>query len=52
MLKTFIVWLAVYPVIFVTYFIMSIGQALVFLFNSPVDVWNIVNDQVEKTVRE
>ena len=50
------IWLVMYPIGVVGYFIMSVLDMLAFLFNSPVDIWNIISRAVdgeeEATVEE
>ena len=50
------IWLVMYPIGVVGYFIMSVLEMLAFLFNSPVDIWNIISRAVdgeeEATVEE
>lgn len=41
------IWLVMYPLGVVGYFIMSVLEVLAFLFNSPVDIWNIISKAVD-----
>lgn len=41
------IWLVMYPVGLVGYIIMSIIEMAQFLFNSPVDIWNIISNAVD-----
>lgn len=41
------IWLVMYPIGLIGYVIMSIIEMLSFLFNSPVDIWNIISSAVD-----
>jgi len=43
------IWLVMYPFGLIGYTIMSIVDMAHFLFNSPVDVWNIISKAVDGT---
>jgi hypothetical protein len=47
-----VLWLTVYPLIFAQYMLTSVYGWVTFLFNSPVDVWNIVSRNVEEAMVE
>ena len=47
-----VLWLTVYPLILLHYFLSSVFGWVSFLFNSPVDIWNIVSRNVEEAMVE
>lgn len=46
------IWLVMYPLGLVGYVIMSIIEMAMFLFNSPVDIWNIISRAVDGVEEE
>lgn len=46
------IWLVMYPVGLVGYVVMSIIEMIGFLFNSPVDIWNIISNAVDGVEEE
>ena len=45
-----VLWLTVYPLIFAQFVLSSMFSWISFLFNSPVDVWNIVCKNVDEAM--
>jgi hypothetical protein len=41
------IWLIMYPFGLIGYIIMSVIEMFQFLFNSPVDIWNIISEAVD-----
>jgi hypothetical protein len=46
------IWLVMYPFGLIGYIIMSIVEMVGFLFNSPVDIWNIISRAVDGVEEE
>lgn len=46
------VWLVAYPIMFVGFMGVTALEIVTFLFNSPVDVWNIISTSFEQPVEE
>lgn len=43
-----LIWLFVYPLMFISFLMGSMFGWIVFLFNSPVDIWNIISTSVDE----
>lgn len=47
-----IVWSVLYPLAFIGFFSLILYQCLMFLFHSPVDIWYMIGEQIEKQQAE
>ena len=43
-----LIWMLVYPLMFAGFLMGSMFGWMVFLFNSPVDIWNIISSGVDE----
>jgi hypothetical protein len=45
-------WVIVYPTVLFGYAFMSLLSWVSFLFHSPVDIWNMIGDAIERAAAE
>ena len=43
-----LIWMLVYPLMFASFLMGNMFGWMVFLFNSPVDIWNIISSGVDE----
>jgi hypothetical protein len=46
------IWLLLYPLTVTGFFILSLFEWIHFLFNSPVDVWNVITKSIKEAYGE
>ena len=47
-----VIWITVYPIFVFSYFCSTLFECIAFLFNSPVDIWNIISKNVDEATVE
>ncbi len=47
-MQTLLLWMIMYPITFVGFFCHVAFQCVRFLFNSPVDIWYMIDEEVKK----
>lgn len=48
LLSQFILWLIVFPLAVITFLVGTAIRVVIFLFNCPVDIWNMLGDSIDK----
>lgn len=46
------IWLLLYPLTVIGFFLISAFECAWFLFNSPVDVWGVINRSIKEVYGE
>lgn len=52
MLVKSLLWIILFPITVVGFFIMTLIECLSFLFNSPVDVWELISKSIDEATSE
>ena len=43
------IWLVMFPIMVASFAVMSLVEWIVFLFNVPVDLWEMISKNIEET---
>lgn len=52
MIAKLLLWTTLYPIAVVSFFFTWLWNMVVFLFNSPVDIWMLISDAVDGELEE
>lgn len=52
MLQHAIIWSILYPVTLLGFMTFKVCQICWFLFNSPVDIWNMIGDSIKESEKQ
>lgn len=47
-----LIWCVMFPMMVFAFALTTVFQWLQFLFNSPVDVWNIIDESIDQTQKQ
>ncbi len=51
LIKT-LAWIVMYPLVLIGFAAVNVLNTLSFLFNSPVDIWNIISDSIDEAAEQ
>jgi hypothetical protein len=52
MLVKSLLWIVLFPITVIGFFIMTLVECVSFIFNSPVDVWDLISKSVDEATSE